>query len=68
MAAYFQKGEAKDNVAKIQAIFNFDITPKKGEPIAKSWVIDMKNGQGKAYTGKSDNADATFTMTDDDFE
>lgn len=68
MSSYFQKGEGKDSIAKVQAIFNFEISPKKGEPTAKTWVIDMKNGGGKVYEGKDDKADATFTMVDEDFE
>jgi len=68
MKAFFEKGEGKDNVGKVQAVFNFDISAKKGEPAAKSWVIDLKNAPGKVYEGKADNADATFSMVDEDFE
>lgn len=68
MKAFFEKGEGKDNVNKVQAVFNFDISAKKGEPAAKSWVIDLKNAPGKVYEGKADNADATFSMVDEDFE
>jgi 3-hydroxyacyl-CoA dehydrogenase/3a,7a,12a-trihydroxy-5b-cholest-24-enoyl-CoA hydratase len=68
MSAFFQKGEAKDAVAKVQAVFNFEIALKKGDPVGKTWVIDMKNGTGKVYEGKDEKADATFAMTDEDFE
>jgi len=68
MAAYFQTGQGKDAVAKVQAVFNFEILPKKGDPPAKTFVIDLKNGQGKVYEGKDEKADSTFTMVDDDFE
>jgi len=55
-------------VPKVAAVFNFEITPKKGEPIAKTWTIDLKNGQGRVDEARSESADATFTMTDEDFE
>jgi len=67
MQAYFSKGEAKDAIAKVQATFNFDIAPKKGET-PRTFVIDLKNGNGKTYEGKLDGADATFSLVDDDFE
>jgi len=32
------------------------------------YEIDLKSGQGHTKRGKPEKADATFTMTDDDFE
>ena len=68
MGAYLDRGEGKPLISKVAALFSFEITPKKGEPPVKIFTIDLKNGQGKAHEGKSENPDATFTMTDDDFE
>lgn len=34
----------------------------------KSWIIDLKNGSGGVRVGTDKDADATFTMTDGDFE
>jgi putative sterol carrier protein len=67
MNMFLSKGEGKDLVSKLQATYMFEITPKKGAPVAKSFIIDLKNGNGKVYEGK-EQVDATFTMTDDDFE
>ena len=67
MNTFLTRGEGKDLVPKVQAVYLFEITPKKGAPIAKTYVIDLKNGGGKVFEGKQ-QADATFTMTDDDFE
>jgi len=44
MKKYFDNGEGKASVAKVQAVYNFEISLKKGDPPAKTWVIDMKNG------------------------
>lgn len=68
MNAFLVSGEGKDVVNKLQAVFAFEITPKKGEPPARIWTIDLKNGNGFVKQGRPENPDATFTMTDDDFE
>lgn len=68
MASYLARGEGKPLITKIAAVYVFEITKAKGQPVAKSWVIDLKNGQGAIQVGKVANPDATFTMTDDDFE
>jgi 3-hydroxyacyl-CoA dehydrogenase/3a,7a,12a-trihydroxy-5b-cholest-24-enoyl-CoA hydratase len=49
-------------------VYNFNITLKKGGPIKKSWIIDLKNKEGGVMVGTNKDADATFTMTDGDFE
>jgi hypothetical protein len=67
MSAYMEKGDGKENVQKLQAIYVIEILPKKGDPPARTWVLDLKNGNGKVYQGTA-QADATFTFTDDDFE
>jgi 3-hydroxyacyl-CoA dehydrogenase/3a,7a,12a-trihydroxy-5b-cholest-24-enoyl-CoA hydratase len=68
MSAYLNNGEGKELIPKVASIFGFEITAKKGGPIQGVWEIDLKNGQGKVTKGKPEKADATFTMTDDDFE
>jgi len=62
-----QSGEGPKLVKQVDAVYIFEITPKKGAPVAKRFVIDLKNGSGKVFEGTA-NADATFTMVDDDFE
>ena len=68
MSMFLSSGDGAKLVKQIDAIYLFEITPKKGAPVAKRFVIDLKNGQGKVYEGTASNADATFTMADDDFE
>jgi len=36
----------------------------KGGAVAKTWGIDLKNGNGACKESKIDNPDATFTMVD----
>ncbi|CAD8172109.1 unnamed protein product [Paramecium octaurelia] len=67
MRAFLDRGEGKDLIPKVQGVFNFEIILQKGGPVIKSWVIDLKNGQGSIKEGK-EQADATFNMIDDDFE
>ena len=68
MRVFLERGEGKDLIAKVNAVYNFEITKAKGQPIAKTWVIDLKSGQGNVSVGKVASPDATFTMTDADFE
>ena len=68
MNAYLTAGEGKPIIDKLQAVFGFEITPKKGEPPVRVWTIDLKNGHGSVKLEKPEKPDATFTMTDDDFE
>jgi len=68
MSMFLSTGEGAKLVKQVDAIYVFEITPKKGAPVAKKFVIDLKNGQGKVYEGTVANADATFTMADEDFE
>jgi 3-hydroxyacyl-CoA dehydrogenase/3a,7a,12a-trihydroxy-5b-cholest-24-enoyl-CoA hydratase len=59
--------EGKKLTEKISAVFQFDITEKKGGEVVKSWKIDLKNDSGSCKEGPADQYDALFTMTDDDF-
>lgn len=68
MATYLAGGNGKDLIPKVNAIFGFDITLAKGGKVEASYEIDLKNGQGATRKNKAANADATFTMTDADFE
>lgn len=68
MSNYIDLGEAKSLIGKVGAVFNFNITMKKGGAVQKTWIIDLKNHSGKVRVGSDDKADATFTMTDNDFE
>jgi len=68
MAAYLVGGNGKALIPKVDAIFGFQITTKKGAKPSLIYEIDLKNGQGLCKEGKPAKADATFTMTDDDFE
>lgn len=44
MQVYLDKGEGKDLVPKVQAVFGFDITKKKGAKPTLTYEIDLKNG------------------------
>lgn len=68
MAAYLAGGHGKALIPKVDSIFGFNITAKKGAQPSLIYEIDLKNGQGSCKQGKPAKADATFTMTDDDFE
>lgn len=68
MASFLNRGEGKDLIKKVDAVFNFEIKENKKGPVEKSFVIDLKNGQGKVYVGHEKSAHATFTMIDGDFE
>lgn len=68
MAAYLAGGHGKALIPKVDAIFGFQITEKKGAKPSLIYEINLKNGQGHCKQGKPAKADATFTMTDNDFE
>ena len=61
------KTHGAELVKKINAIYNFEISEKKKGPVSACWIIDLKNGNGSVKLGKAPNADATFTMADDDY-
>lgn len=68
MKTYLDQGLGKDLVPKVASIFGFEICRTKGGKIESVYEIDLKNGNGDVKKGKPASADATFTMTDDDFE
>ena len=68
MYTYLAQGHGKDLIPKVGATFGFEITKTKGGKVEAVYEIDLKNGQGNVKKGKPENPDATFTMTDDDFE
>lgn len=67
MKAYLDKGEGKDLVKKVNSSFGFEILKQKGGKIIKSYVIDLKSGQGSITVGDPKGAEAIFTMVDEDF-
>jgi 3-hydroxyacyl-CoA dehydrogenase/3a,7a,12a-trihydroxy-5b-cholest-24-enoyl-CoA hydratase len=68
MYTYLSQGLGKDVVGKVGAIFAFEITKTKGGKVEAVYEIDLKNGQGTVKKGKPAAADATFTMTEADFD
>ena len=47
MRVFLEKGEGKDLVPKVDAVFNFQIKKTKEGSVVKSFVIDLKNKLGK---------------------
>jgi 3-hydroxyacyl-CoA dehydrogenase/3a,7a,12a-trihydroxy-5b-cholest-24-enoyl-CoA hydratase len=68
MHTYLATGLGKELPAKIASIYVFEITKAKGGKVEAAYEIDLKNGQGTVRKGKPATSDATFTMTDNDFE
>lgn len=68
MRVFLERGEGKHLIEKVNGTYNFEITKVKNGPVAKTWIIDLKNGNGSVSVGRLPSPDATFTMTDDDFE
>lgn len=67
MGEFLARGEGKELIPKVDSVFQFDIFVTKGT-IAGSWIIDLKNGQGHVQKGVAEKPDATFTMSDEDFD
>jgi 3-hydroxyacyl-CoA dehydrogenase/3a,7a,12a-trihydroxy-5b-cholest-24-enoyl-CoA hydratase len=67
MKEYLARGEGKSQVGKVSAVFSFEILKAKGQKPTLIYEIDLKNGQGDVHQRKATKADATFTMTDNDF-
>jgi len=68
MEQYLADGHGKDLIPKVSAVFGFDILKKKGEKkAAAQFTINLKEGNGHVKVEAPKKADATFTMTDDDF-
>jgi 3-hydroxyacyl-CoA dehydrogenase/3a,7a,12a-trihydroxy-5b-cholest-24-enoyl-CoA hydratase len=68
MHTFLAQGNGKDLVTKVNSIYAFEITKTKGGKVEVVYEIDLKNGQGNVKKGKPAAADATFTMTEGDFE
>ena len=68
MHTYLAQGLGKDLIGKVSSIYCFEITKTKGGKVEVVYEIDLKNGQGTVKKGKPAAADATFTMTDADFD
>ena len=68
MHTFLAQGNGKDLVPKVNSIYAFEITKTKGGKVEVVYEIDLKNGQGNVKKGKPAAADATFTMTEGDFE
>ena len=68
MYTYLNQGHGKDIIPKVNSIFSFELTKTKGGKAENIYEIDLKNGQGTVKKGKPASADATFTMTESDFE
>lgn len=67
MGVFLQIGEGKKLIPKVNSVFGFEITKAKGQKPTLIYEIDLKNGQGSVHQRKPQSPDATFTMTDDDF-
>jgi len=50
-------------VQSVDAIFQFHIAGDS----EKSWVVDLKNGDGSVQEGEAESADCTISMSDSDF-
>ena len=68
MFTYLSQGNGKDLIPKVNAIYALEITKTKGGKVEVVYEIDLKNAQGTVKKGKPAAADATFTMTDADFD
>jgi len=64
---YLGNEEGSALIQKIDSIYQFDLIEQKGGEVVRSWTIDLKNGKGSCKEGTSKDADAVFTMTDEDF-
>jgi len=68
MNAHLEQGGGADIIKKVGATFAWEITKKKGQKPVAVFDCDLKNAPGYVKLGKPAKPDATFTMTDDDFE
>lgn len=67
MKNFLARGEGGAVIKKVNAVFGFEITKKKGQKPVLIYEIDLKNGNGDVQQRKAKDADAVFTMTDGDF-
>ena len=68
MKIFLARGEGKHLIPKVKSVFGFEILEKKGGKPTLIYEIDLKNGQGDVHQRTPQNADATFTMLDGDFD
>lgn len=68
MQGYLESGEGKKLVPQVDAILGFKILKNDGdaEP-ALECEVDLKNGDGALYYRKIEKAEATFTLSDENF-
>jgi len=52
IGAFLDSGEGKHLITEINAIFGFEIKMDKKGPVVKTFIIDLKNGNGKVMIGK----------------
>jgi len=67
LGAYLGQKEGSEAVHKCGALYNFNITERKNGPVMGKWGLDLKNGDGCVYNKHFNNADATFTLDDEEF-
>ena len=68
VAAVFEKmqkriAEKPELVAKVGAVFQFDVSGEGGG----TWAVDLKNGSGSVQAGAAEKADCTIAMDAEDF-
>ena len=68
MKAYVEKGLATKAVKKCNASYQVTLLEKKGGAVALDFYIVLKKDEQKVGLGKLEGADATFIMTDSDFD
>ncbi len=65
---YMERGEAAEICKVVDAVLGFEVTRKKGAKPEVVWTIDLKNSPGRVAPVRPEKPDATFNMTDSDFE
>jgi len=60
------EGERKENVKKVQGVFQFDIKNSEGK--VQSWALDLKTGSGGISLGPHAKPDITIIVSDQDFQ
>jgi len=68
MNKHLEDGNGADIIKKCGAVYGWEITMKKGQKPVAVFDCDLKTMPGYVKKGAPKNPDATFTMTDADFE
>ena len=68
MNAHLEQGNGADIIKKCAAVFGWEILAKKGGKPVVVYECDLKTMPGFVKQGAPKKSDATFTMTDADFE